>query len=151
MGELKNNTPTNTLISSGTRNINNLTRKRVNDLLSRLSTTGLGRSGISGAALNDIYSSAGDSLANVSAQGAQLQANQRSDLINKLLGLYKYQDQSSFDLGDILGTGLGLVAGSALGPIGAAAGGKLASSIFGKQTISPDLRKLIYGASQYTP
>lgn len=115
MGELNNNQPYKDYVSSASANINNLTRKRVRDLLSKYSTTGLGRSGISGAALNGVYSTAGQNLSNVAAQGATMQAQNRQQILSQMLGLAEYQD-SKPGFGSILGQ---LISGGA--QVGAAA------------------------------
>ena len=80
------------LVSSASTQINNLTRKRVRDLLSKFSTTGMGRSGISGAATNDIYSGAGENLASASAKGAELDQNTRMQALGEMGKIAEYQD-----------------------------------------------------------
>ena len=122
--------------STATANINRLTNKRVRDLLSRFATTGLNRSGISGAALSDVYSTAGQNLSDVAARGAELDFQSRQAIINQLLGLeqLKFQrEQADFDIGDILGAVGGGFAGSVLGPVGAGAGRKISDLLFGNR------------------
>ena len=123
-------------VSSASANINNLTNKRVRDLMSRFSTTGLGRSGISGAALNQVYSTAGQNLSDVAAQGAQLDEQSRRAIINQLLGLeqLKFQrEQQDFGFGDVLGAVGGGVLGSVLGPVASGAGSKIGELLFGNR------------------
>ena len=118
---------TSQMISSGSQQIGNLTSSRINRLLSKFATTGLGRTGIGGSALNNIYGQAGQSLTNLES-GA---ASKRSDIIGKLMKLYEYKQtekarkDSQIGFGDVVGGVLGLFGGSALGGLGAGAGSKL--------------------------
>src|ERR1035437_3045856 len=100
--EYGNNQPANDYVSSATAGINNQTRKRVKDLLGKFSTTGMGRSGISGAAQNDIYSNAGQNISQVNAQGEQMTQQNHMQTLSQLLGLAEYQDQKP-GFGDVLG------------------------------------------------
>jgi hypothetical protein len=128
MSAYGNDKPVQDYVSTATTGINNLTRKRVRDLLSKFSTTGMGRSGISGAAMNDIYSNAGESISEVGARGEEITANNRSRIIGQLLGLAEYQDQKT-NVGDVLGFLGGTLGGSILGPVGGAIGSKLGKLI----------------------
>ena len=132
-----NNDPSKDYVSTATGSINDQTRKRVRDLLSKFSTTGMGRSGISGAATNDIYSNAGQQISQVGAQGEQMQAQNQQNILGKLLGLYEYQDQKT-SFGDVLGGMAGVFGGSLLGGAGGALGKGLAGLITGgnKQNVN---------------
>jgi len=123
-----NSTPVNDYISSASAGINNQTNKRVRDLMSRFSNTGMSRSGISGASLNDIYSNAGGQLSNVASQGEMMNMQNRSQILNQMLGLYKYQDQKP-TWGDVAGGVAGSLLGSATGGFGTAIGGALGKLI----------------------
>ena len=130
MQEYGNNTAANDYVSSATSGINNQTRKRVKDLLGKFSTTGMGRSGISGAAQNDIYSNAGQQISQVNAQGEQMTQQNHMQTLSQLLGLSEYQDSKS-GFGDILGAISGKLVGSATGGLGAGAGNYLSKQLFG--------------------
>ena len=130
MSEYNNNSPANDYVSSATSGINNQTRKRVKDLLGKFSTTGMGRSGISGAAQNDIYSNAGQQISQVNAQGEQMTQQNHMQTLSQLLGLSEYQDSKS-GFGDILGAISGKLVGSATGGLGAGAGNYLSKQLFG--------------------
>lgn len=119
-----NPAPFRNYVSTATTGINEQTRKRVRDLLGKFSTTGMGRSGISGAALGDIYSGAGQNISEVGARGATMEAQNRNQILNQLLGLAEYQDQK-VGFGDVLGFLGGELGGSVLGKVGGALGGKL--------------------------
>ena len=112
---LYNQNPSKNFVNNATAGINNLTGKRVQDMLSQYSTTGLGRSGIQGAALNDIYATAGDNISNIQAQGAQMDYNNKAELIRQMLQSYQIDQQPS-GWGEILGQ---VISGGA--QIGAAA------------------------------
>jgi hypothetical protein len=128
MNEYNNSQPYMNYVTSATASINNNTRKRVRDLLSRYSTTGMGRSGISGSALNDIYSNAGESISSVGANAATMEAQNRQAILGKLLGLYQYED-SKTGVGDVLGDIGGNLIGSVTGGFGSKIGDKLAGLI----------------------
>ena len=130
MSEYQNNQPANDYVSSATAGINNQTRKRVKDLLGKFSTTGMGRSGISGAAQNDIYSNAGQNISQVNAQGEEMTQRNHMQLLSQLLGLAEYQD-SKPGFGDVLGAVGGKLLGSATGGVGAGAGNYLSKQLFG--------------------
>jgi len=130
MSEYNNNSPANDYVSSATAGINNQTRKRVKDLLGKFSTTGMGRSGISGAAQNDIYSNAGQNISQVNAQGEEMTQRNHMQLLSQLLGLAEYQD-SKPGFGDVLGAVGGKLLGSATGGVGAGAGNYLSKQLFG--------------------
>ena len=131
MGEYNNPQPAQDYISTASANINNLTRKRARNLMSQYSTTGMGRSGIEGAALNDVYSNAGQNLSQVAAQGEQMRAQERQNALHSLLGLYEFNQQNNPSFGQILGGIGGTLAGSLLGPVGAGIGGSIGRAIFG--------------------
>lgn len=127
-----NANPGDQMASTATASINKLTGKRVRDLMSRFSNTNMARSGISGVAANDMYSNAGESIGKVNAEAEQMNMQNRSNMISKLLGLYQYEDQakrSETDWTDVLGYGAGTLLGSTLGPVGAAIGGKIGGLI----------------------
>jgi hypothetical protein len=124
MSEYNNSQPYQDYTSTATASINNQTRKRVRDLLSKFSTTGMGRSGISGAAMNDIYSNAGESISSVGANAATMEAQNRQAILGKLLGLYEYEDNKT-NFGDVLGFVGGNLLGSATGGFGSKLGNKL--------------------------
>lgn len=108
--------PAQQYVSSASANINNLTRKRARDMLSRYAITGLGRSGVSGTALNDVYSSAGQELSDVAARGAEMDFNNKYNLINSMLQVQQLENQPSpwgLLLGQLLSGGLQL-GGSAI-------------------------------------
>ena len=130
MQEYGNNTAANDYVSSATAGINNQTRDRVKKLLSKFSTTNMGRSGISGAAQNDIYSNAGQQISQVNAQGEQMTQQNHMQTLSQLLGLSEYQDSKS-GFGDILGAISGKLVGSATGGLGAGAGNYLSKQLFG--------------------
>ncbi len=126
MGELNNNQP----FQAGAQAITDQTNTRVQDFLSRLATTGLGRTGIGGAGLNQIYSNSGKQFGNLAASSAQ----NRTNIISQLLGLHKFDkqfEQNKLGFGDVFGSILGLGAGSILGPAGGAIGAKLGGLITG--------------------
>ena len=131
MGEYNNSQPAQDYVSSASANINNLTRQRARKLMSQYSTTGMGRSGLGGAALNDIYSTAGQNLSQVAAQGEQMQQQARQNALHGLLGLYEFNQQNNPSFGQVLGGIGGSLAGSLLGPAGAAIGGGLGSKLAG--------------------
>jgi len=108
--------------------INDLTSKRVKDLLSGYATSGLSRSGIQGAAVNNAYSQAGQQLSSVAAQGSQMDSNKRLQILRLLFG-EQAQQANQPGAGDFFGTLAGGLAGSFLGPIGAAAGAKVGNLI----------------------
>ena len=116
MGEYNNPQPAQDYISTASANINNLTRKRARNLMSQYSTTGMGRSGIEGAALNDVYSNAGQNLSQVAAQGEQMRAQERMQALSKMLGLYEFNQSQQPNWGDVLGKTL-----SAAAQVGSAA------------------------------
>ena len=125
MSAYGNDQPEQDYVGTATASINNQTRKRVKDLLGKFSTTGMGRSGISGAAENDIYSNAGQQISQVGAQGEQMTQQNHMQILSQLLGLSEYQDSKS-GFGDILGAVGGKLLGSATGGLGSALGGGLA-------------------------
>ena len=125
-GLLKGQLNNSTEFQAATRGIGNLTSQRVQDALSRLSTSGLGRTGISGSLLNNIYAKAGDSYANAASK----ESSRRTQIIHQLLGLQKQED-SQFGIGDVFGSILGLGLGSVLGPLGAGVGKKLSGLLTG--------------------
>ena len=129
LSEYGNNTAANDYASSATAGINDLTRKRVKDLLGKFSTTGMGRSGISGAATNDVYSSAGQNISDVNARSEQMTQQNHMQVLSQLLGLSEYQDSKPNFLDVLAGVG-GKVGGSALGGVGAGAGNHLSSKLF---------------------
>jgi len=98
------------ITSVASRNINNQTNRRVEDLLSRFATSGMNRTGISGVALNDIYSNAGEQLTNASVQGANADRNYRYKILAKLLGLQMFEDNKPSPWGSVLGKLLGACA-----------------------------------------
>ena len=122
MGELNNNQP----FQAGAQAITDQTNTRVQDFLSRLATTGLGRTGIGGAGLNQIYSNSGKQFGNLAASSAQ----NRTNIISQLLGLHKFE-QNKLGFGDVFGSILGLGVGSILGPAGGVVGKKLGGLITG--------------------
>lgn len=130
MSEYNNNSPANDYVSSATAGINNQTRKRVQDLLGKFSSTGMGRSGISGAAQSDIYSNAGQNISQVNATGEQMTQQNHMQVLSQLLGLSEYQDAKPNFLDAIAGIG-GKLGGSALGGVGSAAGTKLSGLLGG--------------------
>lgn len=130
MQEYGNNTAANDYVSSATSGINQQTRKRVNDLLGKFSTTNMGRSGISGAAQSGIYSDAGQQISDVNARGEQMTQQNHMQTLSQLLGLSEYQDSKS-GFGDILGAISGKLVGSATGGLGAGAGNYLSKQLFG--------------------
>jgi len=130
MSEYNTNSPANDYVSSATAGINQQTRKRVQDLLGKFSSTGMGRSGISGAAENDIYSNAGQNISQVNAQGEEMTQNNHMQILSQLLGLEEYKDAKPNFLDTIAGIG-GKLGGSALGGVGSAAGTKLSGLLCG--------------------
>jgi hypothetical protein len=126
MSEYNTNSPANDYVSSATAGINQQTRKRVQDLLGKFSSTGMGRSGISGAAENDIYSNAGQNISQVNAKGEEMTQNNHMQVLSQLLGLSEYQD-SKPGFGDVLGAVGGKLLGGATGGLGSALGGGLAN------------------------
>lgn len=120
--EYNNPTAGKEFVSSASSQIQNLTKKRVRDLLSKFSTTGMSRSGISGVAQNDIYSNAGEQLSGVAAQGAQMDENTRMKALQGMEGIAQYEDQKPTFL-DFLG--------SMAGQVGGMAGGMGLSKLFG--------------------
>lgn len=125
MQSMDNNQPYQDYMSTAVGGINNQTKKRIRALLSKFSNTGMARSGISGAAENDIYSNAGEQIQNVSAQGGLMQQQNRNQILAQLLGLAEYQDSKPGFL-DFLGGIGGNIVGSATGGLGTAIGSKLA-------------------------
>ena len=108
------------IISSASKNINDLTRKRISDLLSQLATSGLSRSGIGGVAVNDILSNANDALTNASVQGNLADRNYKLQILSKLLGFQAQQDSNPgfFDfLGGLVGNAGGTLAGTKLAKV----------------------------------
>lgn len=101
MGQMNNNQAGNDYTATASANINNATNKNVKGLQSKFATTGLGRSGIGGAAINDAYATGNEGLSQAAAQGEQINQQNRSDMLNKLLGLYQF-DQSQPNLGNTL-------------------------------------------------
>jgi hypothetical protein len=130
MSEYNTNSPANDYVSSATAGINQQTRKRVQDLLGKFSSTGMGRSGISGAAENDIYSNAGQNISQVNAKGEEMTQNNHMQVLSQLLGLGEYEDAKPNFLDTIAGIG-GKLGGSALGGVGSAAGTKLSGLLGG--------------------
>ena len=116
MGDYNNSLPVQNYVSAASTGINNQTNKAIRDLWSRFATTGMSRSGIGGAAANQIYSGAGQNLSNVAAQGEVMQQQARENDINKLLGIAQYED-SKPTFGDYIGSILGQVGGTALGAL----------------------------------
>ena len=106
--------PATDYVSSASANINNLTKKRVQDWLSKMSTTGMGRSGISAIGANEAYATGDQGLSDVAARGEQMDASYKQDIVSKLLNLGEYQDQKP-GLGDYLGSLAGQIAGTGLG------------------------------------
>jgi len=131
MSGLNDNTAEKDYASSATAGINNLTRKRIKDLLAKFSSTGMGRSGIGGASMNDIYSNAGEQISDVNARAEQMPQQNRNQAISQLLGLQQLQQEQP-GWSDVLGAVGGGLAGSFLGPLGAGAGSALGKSLFGK-------------------
>jgi hypothetical protein len=133
MGEYNNSTPYKDYMSAAIGGINRQTQKRANEMQSKYATTGMGRTGTSGAALSDIYSTGGESITSAAAQGATMQAQSRQNLINQLLGLYQTEsanEAQSSDWGDVLGSMAGLFGGATLGKLGS----RLGSSLFKKSS-----------------
>jgi len=97
---------TDDFVSNASAQINRQTDRNVEDTLSRFSTTGLGRSGIGGAAVNDIYAGSADALTNVAAQGSQMDVQNKLAAINGMLQVKQLQDQPSA-WGQILGQLIG--------------------------------------------
>lgn len=129
-----NANPGDQMASTATASINKLTGKRVRDLMSRFSNTNMARSGISGVAANDMYSNAGESIGKVNAEAEQMNMQNRSDMISKLLGLYQYEDnakRSETDWMDVLGGIGGKFLGSAAGGAGGVVGDKLGGLLAG--------------------
>lgn len=102
------------LTSNASTQINNQTRGAITNLLSKFSTTGMGRSGISGAATNGIYSGAGEQLTNASAQGAQLDQNTKMQSLGEMGQIAQYQDQKPGFM-NFLGSLFGQAGGTATG------------------------------------
>jgi len=128
MGEYNNSTPYKDYMSAAIGGINRQTQKRANEMQSKYATTGMGRTGTSGAALSDIYSTGGESITSAAAQGATMQAQSRQNLINQLLGLYQTEsanEAQSSDWGDVLGSMAGLFGGATLGKLGSRFGSSL--------------------------
>lgn len=124
LGELDNSKA----FQAGAMGIGQLTRQRAEAAQSRLATSGLGRSGIGGSIFNRIYGTAGQSFAGLAGE----EASRRSQIINQLLGLYKFDkefEERQTDIGDIFGGAIGLLSGSALGGLGAGIGDKLSRLI----------------------
>ena len=109
------NDPSQAYVGSATAAINNQTKKRVKDLQSKFSTTGMSRSGISGAAENDIYSNAGQNLSEVNAKGEEMNMNNKMNILGMMDKTQELDDQAS-PWGGLLGK---LLSGGA--EIGAAA------------------------------
>jgi hypothetical protein len=130
MNEYNNNNAANDYASSATAGINQQTRKRVKDLLGKFSSTGMGRSGISGAAESDIYSNSGQQISDVNARSEQMTQQNHMQVLSQLLGLSEYQDSKS-GFGDVLGAVGGKLLGSATGGLGAGAGNYLSKQLFG--------------------
>jgi hypothetical protein len=61
----------------------------------------MGRSGLGGVQANNAYASGNQQLSQVAAQGEQINQQNRSDMLNQLLGLYKF-NQSQPSLGSTL-------------------------------------------------
>jgi hypothetical protein len=130
MNEYNNNNAANDYASSATAGINQQTRKRVKDLLGKFSSTGMGRSGISGAAESDIYSNSGQQISDVNARSEQMTQQNHMQVLSQLLGLGEYEDAKPNFLDTIAGIG-GKLGGSALGGVGSAAGTKLSGLLGG--------------------
>ena len=108
------NDPSQAYVGSATAAINNQTKKRVKDLQSKFSTTGMSRSGISGAAENDIYSNAGQNLSEVNAKGEEMNMNNKMNILGMMDKTQELDDQASpwgSILGKILGAGAQVGAG----------------------------------------
>ena len=82
----------------------------------------MGRSGISGAATNDIYSGAGENLVDASAKGAELDASHRMQALGEMGNIAQYEDSKPTFMD---------FAGSLLGQAGGIAGGMGLSKLFG--------------------
>lgn len=90
--------------------INDVTQKRVQDLLSRYSTSGLSRSGIQGAALNNVYANTDKALGSAAVQSKESMANRRARIIAMLLQNQQYEDSQPSAFGQIAGS---LISGGA--------------------------------------
>lgn len=90
-------------LSVASTQISNLTRKRVRDLLSRFSTTGLSRTGITGAALSDVYAGANVALGSAAVKADELKSRRRMEMIQLLLGQQRFEDSQPSIWGNILG------------------------------------------------
>ena len=112
------------ITSIASKGINDQTRTRVDDLLSRLATSGRDITGISGAALNNVYSNAGKQLTNASVQGANADRNMRLNILSQLLGLQINEDNQPGFLDS-----LGGIVGSLAGGFGGSLGSKIGSKI----------------------
>jgi hypothetical protein len=130
MQNYNDNSAANDYASSATAGVNNQTRKRVKDLLGKFSSTGMGRSGISGAAQSDIYSNAGQNISDINTRSEQMTQQNHMQTLSQLLRLSEYQDTKS-GFGDILGAISGKLVGSATGGFGAGAGNYLSKQLFG--------------------
>lgn len=127
--QYNNVTPVKDFVSTASGNINKQTKKRVRDMNSKFANTGMGRSGISGVALNDIYSNSADSLQSVAAQGENMEQNYRTNLLGQMGSIAQYEDQKPTAL-DYLGSLLGQAGGVGLGAISGGAGASLATKWF---------------------
>jgi len=133
MGQMNNNQPGNDYTATASANINNATNANVRNQQANLAASGMGRSGLGGVQANNAYASGNQQLSQVAAQGEQMNQQNRSDMLNQLLGLYKSQQSQPSLTSTLLGVG-GTVAGSFFGPVGAVVGsqlGKLAGSALG--------------------
>ncbi len=118
MNEYNNTGPIRDYTSSAIGGVNRLTNKRVRDLLSRYATTGMGRTGTSGAALSDVYSTAGRNITEATTQGALMEQQQRQRSIENLLNLYQFEEsQPGWEdmVGKLLGSGTEIAAAAIMG------------------------------------
>jgi hypothetical protein len=126
--EYLNNQDGGKAFSMASKGINDQTRQQVQALLSHYATSGLSRSGIQGAALNNIYSTSENALGNAAVSADQAAANRRLQILQMLLGNKAYQD-SQPGFGDFLGSAFGTLTGALTGGIGTAVGQKIGKLI----------------------
>lgn len=86
---LENLFKNNSYYSAAASDINKQTNKNVDDTLSRFATTGLSRSGIQGAALDDIYAGGSDAITNAAGQ----ETMNKLGILNSLISVQNSQEQ----------------------------------------------------------
>jgi len=96
--------------SMASKGINDQTNKAVTNLLSRFSNSGLSRSGIQGAALNNLYGQANNALGNTAVNADQAAQQRKLQILQMLFGEQRQQDSEPSAFGSILGS---LISGGA--------------------------------------